>query len=123
MFADWFIGMTGFEPATLASQTQCATKLRYIPFCLTLVYPILVYKETIFLYILSDFSLSLSDPDIRRNAELLGSFLAFKLKRVQGVSGFPSFRVSEFPSFRVSEFPSFRVSEFPSFRVRLVSQR
>lgn len=25
------IGITGFEPVTLASQMQCATKLRYIP--------------------------------------------------------------------------------------------
>ena len=25
------IGMTGFEPATPASQMRCATKLRYIP--------------------------------------------------------------------------------------------
>jgi hypothetical protein len=25
------VGMTGFEPATLWSQTRCATKLRYIP--------------------------------------------------------------------------------------------
>jgi photosystem I subunit 9 len=28
--------MTGFEPATLASQMQCATKLRYIPLKLIL---------------------------------------------------------------------------------------
>ena len=28
----WFlVGMTGFEPAALWSQTRCATKLRYIP--------------------------------------------------------------------------------------------
>ena len=26
-----FVGMTGFEPATLRSQSGCATKLRYIP--------------------------------------------------------------------------------------------
>lgn len=26
------VGMTGFEPAALWSQTRCATKLRYIPF-------------------------------------------------------------------------------------------
>ena len=26
------IGMTGFEPATICSQSTCATKLRYIPF-------------------------------------------------------------------------------------------
>lgn len=25
------VGMTGFEPAALWSQTRCATKLRYIP--------------------------------------------------------------------------------------------
>tara|TARA_Y100000589_G_scaffold315155_1_gene338355 strand:- start:6774 stop:7046 length:273 start_codon:yes stop_codon:yes gene_type:complete len=25
------IGMTGFEPAALRSQSECATKLRYIP--------------------------------------------------------------------------------------------
>ena len=25
------VGMTGFEPATLCSQSRCATKLRYIP--------------------------------------------------------------------------------------------
>ena len=25
------LGMTGFEPATLCSQSTCATKLRYIP--------------------------------------------------------------------------------------------
>ena len=29
------IGMTGFEPATLCSQSRCATKLRYIPSFLT----------------------------------------------------------------------------------------
>jgi hypothetical protein len=31
------IGMTGFEPATLASQMQCATKLRYIPLFIPLL--------------------------------------------------------------------------------------
>lgn len=25
------VGMTGFEPATLRSQSECATKLRHIP--------------------------------------------------------------------------------------------
>ena len=30
-----FFGMTGFEPATLCSQSKCATKLRYIPFLST----------------------------------------------------------------------------------------
>ena len=29
------VGMTGFEPATLSSQSGCATKLRYIPFPIT----------------------------------------------------------------------------------------
>ena len=28
----FYIGMTGFEPATTCSQSICATKLRYIPF-------------------------------------------------------------------------------------------
>jgi hypothetical protein len=27
------VGVAGFEPATLWSQTRCATKLRYTPFC------------------------------------------------------------------------------------------
>ena len=26
-----FVGVTGFEPATLCSQSRCATKLRYTP--------------------------------------------------------------------------------------------
>jgi hypothetical protein len=30
-FFKQFVGMTGFEPATLCSQNRCATKLRYIP--------------------------------------------------------------------------------------------
>jgi hypothetical protein len=28
---DYLVGMTGFEPATLRSQSECATKLRHIP--------------------------------------------------------------------------------------------
>ena len=31
------VGMTGFEPATLWSQTRCATGLRYIPIYFELV--------------------------------------------------------------------------------------
>ena len=31
-----FVGETGFEPATLWSQTRCATGLRYSPFCAVL---------------------------------------------------------------------------------------
>lgn len=31
------VGMTGFEPATLRSQSGCATKLRYIPFPIDLM--------------------------------------------------------------------------------------
>ncbi len=27
----YFVGVTGFEPATLRSQSGCATKLRYTP--------------------------------------------------------------------------------------------
>ena len=30
-FKKFLVGMTGFEPAALWSQTRCATKLRYIP--------------------------------------------------------------------------------------------
>lgn len=41
-------GMTGFEPATLCSQSRCATKLRYIPFNSSqrLVYKILIITAT-----------------------------------------------------------------------------
>jgi hypothetical protein len=28
---DYMVGATGFEPATLCSQSRCATKLRYAP--------------------------------------------------------------------------------------------
>lgn len=31
VFFQLLVGMTGFEPAALWSQTRCATKLRYIP--------------------------------------------------------------------------------------------
>src|SRR5699024_8702639 len=31
----YLVGMTGFEPATLRSQSGCATKLRHIPVALT----------------------------------------------------------------------------------------
>ena len=32
------IGMTGFEPATPCSQGRCATKLRYIPLLIIVMY-------------------------------------------------------------------------------------
>jgi hypothetical protein len=39
--ANNMVGMTGFEPATLCSQSRCATKLRYIPLKIDL------YKSTL----------------------------------------------------------------------------
>jgi hypothetical protein len=35
---DFFVGKTGFEPATPWSQTKCATGLRYFPFHYNLRY-------------------------------------------------------------------------------------
>ena len=32
--AAWLVGAAGFEPATLCSQSRCATGLRYTPICL-----------------------------------------------------------------------------------------
>ena len=36
------VGKTGFEPATLCSQSRCATKLRYFPIIPQTRYPVII---------------------------------------------------------------------------------
>lgn len=46
--------MTGFEPATLASQMQCATKLRYIPI-IEIIIPTYRKIQKMLLYIIKSY--------------------------------------------------------------------
>lgn len=39
MLGAQLVGVTGFEPATPASQAQCATKLRYTPMTVVVILP------------------------------------------------------------------------------------